>query len=91
FLGLDAPSSPTVFCPDIGSAANGTLRCNVLIEKASIVLSIIEDAIKDKNIPTKHQFFLDALKSGANSEPLFNIAYDALSNSETLEQMRVAL
>ncbi|MEG1926004.1 MAG: type I-C CRISPR-associated protein Cas8c/Csd1 [Ruthenibacterium sp.] len=91
FLGLDPPPTPTVFCPDIGSAANGTLRCNILVEKSSIVLSIIEDAVKGKNIPTKHQFFLDALKSGAQAEPLFGIAYDALCNPDTLEQMRAAL
>ncbi|MEG0442332.1 MAG: hypothetical protein RR544_08545, partial [Oscillospiraceae bacterium] len=56
-----------------------------------IVLSIIEDEVKDKNVPTKHQFFLDALQSGAEAEPLFGAAYTALNDPDTLDTMRAAL
>ncbi|MEG2378172.1 MAG: type I-C CRISPR-associated protein Cas8c/Csd1, partial [Clostridia bacterium] len=82
---------PTAFCPDIGAAANGTRRCNILIEKAAIVLTIINDAEKEKSTPIKHEFFMDALQSGAEVEPLFGFAHKALSDEYTLNAMRAAL
>ncbi|MEG1061969.1 MAG: type I-C CRISPR-associated protein Cas8c/Csd1 [Oscillospiraceae bacterium] len=91
FLGLDPSPTPVVLCPDIGSAANGTMRCNILVEKVQIVLEVIEDEIKDKNISVKHKFFMDALQSGAGDEPLFAVAYRALSEAETLKIILSAL
>lgn len=91
FIGINQYEKRTVLCPDIGSAANGTKRCNVLVEKAAIVLCIVQDADKDKNVPVKHAFFLDALESGAQAEPLFAIAREALMNPETLQKARDGL
>ncbi|MEG1578903.1 MAG: type I-C CRISPR-associated protein Cas8c/Csd1, partial [Oscillospiraceae bacterium] len=88
FLGLDPPPTPTVFCPDIGSKAQGSQCCNILAEKATIVLSIAE--FQKSSDPAKHDFFLDALQSGAEAEPLFAVAHSALSNPDTLAAMRTA-
>ena len=38
FAGIDDGGSEKVPCPDIGSTANGTDKCNFLVEKAEIVL-----------------------------------------------------
>lgn len=81
----------TVNAPDAGSAANGTRYCNPLIEKAGIVLCIVNDEKEDKNIPVKHSFFLSFFEEGRNVEPLFGIAADALRDPEILEEMRNAL
>lgn len=80
-----------VNAPDAGAAANGTRYCNPLIEKAGIVLCIVNDEEKDKNIPVKHGFFLSFFEEGRNVEPLFGIAADALRNPAILEEMRNAL
>lgn len=80
-----------VSAPDAGAAANGTRYCNPLIEKAGIVLCIVADEKKDKNIPVKHDFFISFFEEGRNVEPLFGIAADALRNTEILEKMKNAL
>lgn len=80
-----------VSAPDAGAAANGTRYCNPLIEKAGIVLCIVNDEKKDKNLPVKHDFFLSFFEEGRNAEPLFGIAADALRDSGILEEMRRAL
>lgn len=80
-----------VSAPDAGAAANGTRYCNPLIEKAGIVLRIVSDEKKDKNIPVKHDFFISFFEEGRNVEPLFGIAADALRDPEILEEMRNAL
>ncbi len=90
FLGFMPPGISPVSCPDIGSSANGTSKCNILVEKASIPLCMIRDAKKDRNIPTKHAFFLSALESGQTAEPLFGVALSALSNPSTLNSIRTA-
>ena len=47
-----------VGAPDAGAAAQGPRYCNPLIEKAGIVLCMVNDEKKDKNVPVKHDFFL---------------------------------
>lgn len=93
FLDLEVreKDAEAVNAPDAGAAANGTRYCNPLIEKAGIVLCIVNDEKKDKNIPVKHAFFLSFFEEGRNAEPLFGIAADALRDSRTLEKMRNAL
>lgn len=78
-------TAPAVYAPDIGAAANGTRYCNPLIEKAKIPLGLVEDPAKDKNIPTKHDFFLSMLDSGAACEPGFATVAQALRCSETVQ------
>lgn len=93
FLDLEVreKDAETVNAPDAGAAANGTRYCNPLIEKAGIVLCIVNDEKKDKNVPVKHNFFLSFFEEGRNVEPLFGIVADALRDSGILEQMRTAL
>ena len=91
FLGIDPCSTPTMYCPDIGSVANGTTKCNVLVEKACIPLNIVQDEAMDKNISVKHQFFLDALQNGEQAEPLFTIVRTVLENKTLRNEMTEAL
>ncbi len=80
-----------VGAPDAGAAANGTRYCNPLIEKAGIVLCMVNDEKKDKNVPVKHDFFVSFFEESRDAEPLFGIAADALHDSGRLEEMRNAL
>lgn len=93
FLDLEVrdKDAAAVNAPDAGAAANGTRYCNPLIEKAGIVLCIVNDEKKDKNVPVKHKFFLSFFEEGRNVEPLFGIVADALCDPEILEEMRKAL
>ncbi len=93
FLDLEVreKDAEPVGAPDAGAAANGTRYCNPLIEKAGIVLCMVNDEKKDKNVPVKHDFFVSFFEEGRNAEPLFGIAADALHDSGRLEEMRNAL
>lgn len=91
FLDIVPAPKEAVFCPDIGSAANGTRFCNPLVEKACIPLCMVLDPVKDKNTPTKHAFFLSMLESGAEAEPLFGAARRALSDETTRTRIADAL
>lgn len=93
FLGVEIreKSAPEVYAPDVGAAANGTRYCNPLVEKAQIPLRIIKDAEKDKNIPTKSDFYLSMLDDGAADEPYFSVIAQALRNEETVRSMEQAL
>ncbi len=93
FLDLEVreKDAEPVNAPDAGAAANGTRYCNPMVEKAGIVLCIVNDEKKDKNVPVKHDFFLSFFEEGRNVEPLFGIAADALRDSGILEKMRSAL
>lgn len=79
--------APLVYAPDIGSAANGTRYCNFLIEKAKIPLKIIEDEEKDKNISTKHDFYLSMLEEGGEYEPKFLVLSQALRDDDIRERI----
>ncbi len=93
FLELEVreKDAEAVSAPDAGAAANGTRYCNPLIEKAGIVLCMVNDEKKDKNIPVKHDFFLSFFEEGRNEEPLFGIVADALRDSGRMEEMWNAL
>lgn len=93
FLDLEVreKNAENVNAPDIGAAANGTRYCNPLIEKAGIVLCIVNDEKKDRNIPAKHAFFCSFFEDGRDAEPLFGVVADALHDPELLEEMQKAL
>lgn len=61
YLGGDEP----VPCPDIGSLANGKDKSNVLAEKRSVVIP--------EEPGSKSTFFLEALRSAAEEEPLLKV------------------
>ncbi len=84
YLGMDMVTKGTqVYAPDIGAAANGTRYCNPLVEKAKIPLCLVEDEVKDRNIPTKYMFFLSMLDSGAETTSDFSVIASALRDDAT--------
>lgn len=84
FLGFSTALKKRTLCPDIGSEAISIRKCNILAEKASIVL-----LLEDKQA-AKHRFFLDALRSGQSVEPMFGVCLHALEDVQTLGQLRYA-
>jgi len=82
FAGIDSGGPEKVPCPDIGSTANGTDKCNFLVEKAEIVL------LMDPKRQLKHGFFLSLLKRGAQVEPRFALCRAALTDPEVLGSIR---
>ena len=84
YVGIFLGDSEAVPCPDIGSLANGTDKCNALVEKLSVVFP--------ERPTAKSVFFLDALKSAAEAEPALQICVSALENEEIqghiLQQLR---
>lgn len=77
FIAIDAGPKEKQLCPDIGSMAQGRDKCNILVEKAEIVLNLTE-----KN-QTKHNFFLSALEDGSKSDSLFAVCLKALKDEDT--------
>jgi len=77
FIGVDLGSKEKKMCPDVGSLAQGPHMCNILVEKAGIIL-LIDDSYK-----AKHDFFANALEEGGNYEPLFKTCLVALKNEVT--------
>jgi len=84
YIGIDPVNDERIVVPDIGTLAQGKSKCNVLTEKASIVL-MLDD--KDNTI-LKHGFFKEALLDGSQYEPLFKICYDFLNSEKELEKAR---
>lgn len=79
YLGSEEP----VPCPDIGSLANGKDKSNVLAEKRSVVIP--EEA------GSKSSFFLDALRSASEAEPLLVPCVHALETPEIAAAIRAEL
>lgn len=76
FIAIDAAPKEKQLCPDIGSMAQGRDKCNILVEKAEIVL-----AFNEKN-QVKHNFFLSALEEGSEYDHLFSVCLRALRDKE---------
>lgn len=73
FLEVLPGDEAAIPCPDIGSMANSKEKCNVLVEKRSVVFP---------EMPTpKNHYFLDALHSAAQAEPLAGVCYAALQSA----------
>lgn len=87
FLGIDPPLEDFTQAPDIGAAANGTTKCNILVEKANLVLQMDDNP----NTKVKHEFIKEGLRKGAQAEPLFAVCLKALGSPKTLEEMHFAL
>lgn len=83
FLGIYHGDSEAVPCPDIGSLANGKDKSNVLVEKRSVVIP--------PETTVKSTFFLNALRSAAQLEPMLNLCITALESPETASQIRAEL
>lgn len=70
-------------CPDIGSLANGRDKSNVLAEKRAVV---IPEEPTDKS-----RFFLNALRSASEAEPLLKTCVRALESPEAAKKIREEL
>jgi CRISPR-associated protein Csd1 len=79
FIAIDAGPKEKQLCPDIGSLAQGTDKCNILVEKAEIVFALSEKSL------TKHNFYISALKKGSKFDTLFSICLKALQD-KTLKE-----
>ena len=78
-----------LLCPDMGSLAQGKDKCNVLVEKRSIV---IPDAPADGAKPAaKSAFFLETLRDASEEEPLLKTCVRALETPEIMEAIRAEL
>lgn len=83
FLDIEMGTEQAVPVPDIGSLANGKDKSNILVEKRSVV-------VPDE--PTaKSRFFLDALKSGGEVEPMLSVCAEALENEEIVSRIKQRL
>ena len=78
-----------VLAPDIGSKAQNGCYCNLLIEKAEILLRI-EGNGKNSTL-RKHNFYKSMLNAGAEFEPRFGIIVKALEDDKVREVMIEAL
>ncbi len=79
YLGDEEP----VPCPDIGSLANGKDKSNVLAEKRLVVIP--------ESFGAKSNFFLQALRSAAEVEPMLKVCVRALETPEILAAIRAEL
>ncbi len=93
FIGITVreKEAEPVYAPDIGSAANGTRYCNPLVEKAKIPLCMVEDETKDRNIPTKYNFYLSMLDDGGRYEPKYQVIAKALRSDEIRAEIIASL
>ncbi len=73
----------SVPCPDIGSLANGKDKSNVLAEKRSVVIP--------EESGSKNKFFIDALRSAAEAEPLLQTCIRALETPAMAAAIRAEL
>lgn len=79
----------SVLCPDIVSLAQGRDKCNILVEKRSIVVP--DAATEDGKLPAKSRFFLETLRSASEAEPRLKVCVRALETPETMEKIREEL
>ena len=79
FLGLELSDDRAYAAPDIGSLANGTNRCNPLVEKSSIVIPEAASA--------KSEYFQQVLAEGSSALPALGACLAALRSAEMLDAM----
>lgn len=83
---VPTPKDKKVVAPDLGSDANGTKKCHIIVSKAEYVLGIGEG-----NTLVKHEFYKETLKAASEFEPTFKVVCDALEDDVRLDEMRKAL
>lgn len=79
----------SILCPDIGSLVQGRDKCNILVEKRSIVVP--DAATEDGKLPIKSQFFLETLRSASEAEPQLKVCVRALETPEMTDRIREEL
>lgn len=83
FAGVRMDEGNVFRCPDIGSLANGTDKCNLLAEKYSVIFP---------SEPTpKSRFFREGMKDLGKTEPLAEVCLKALEDPQCCADMAAAL
>ena len=80
FIGIVLGSGEKVPCPDIGSMANSTDKCNVLAEKRSILFP--DNQEQREKYAAKAAYFRDTMADAAKVEPQLNFCLNALLDEE---------
>jgi CRISPR-associated protein Csd1 len=83
YVGLFLNDDTAVPCPDIGSMANSTDKCNILVEKRIVVFPVQPSV--------KSNFFLQALQSAAQQLPDLELCVRLLKSPEQLEKVRTEM
>ena len=81
FLGVVPGNDKKVSCPDIGSMANSTDKCNVLAEKRCILFPGDEE--QKKKYAAKVAYFRSSMADAAKQEPRLELCLKALDDEET--------
>lgn len=95
FIGAESGPADSVWCLDIGSAAQGPSKCNILVEKRQIPLSD-ETFIKKceahrgkneaealrKKVEKKRKFFIETLELASESVPAIAILIKVLNDPQ---------
>lgn len=80
FLGLHLPDAKELFVsPDIGNLAQGADKCNVIIEKRSVIFPKEENA--------KSRFYREILKEGSEAVPDLSVCLKALEDGKTVQRI----
>lgn len=79
FLGIRLDGQEEYFCPDVGSLANGKDKCNMLVEKDSVVFG-------EDDAP-KHRFFVDTLRQAAQEVPQLSACMRVFEDASCREQV----
>lgn len=78
FISLDLveDNAEKPICPDIGSLANSPSKCNIIAEKAEVILNLPkqQDGTLVYNREAKHQFYMDKMKEASEYDPMFKTA-----------------
>lgn len=93
FVGINLrdKDANAVMAPDIGSAAQGTLYCNILIEKAKYPLGITDGGKDAASVRTKRGHYLEVLEDGSEAEPRLLVLKEALENEKTVRLISDAM
>lgn len=83
YCGVTAGDGQAEMTPDIGTAANGTKMCNVLVEKRSVILP--EEASE------KSAFFHKTLRDAAIADARLKACVSVLENKETIAYLQKEL
>lgn len=83
YIGIELGDGIELPCPDIGYAANGKDKSNVIAEKRFVVLS-------DSSTP-KGAFFLNTLRDAAAAEPMLNVCVQTLEDDARKDKINELL
>ena len=94
YVGIIVSDGEKVPCPDIGSMANSSGKCNVLAEKRSILFP--GDEKQREKYAAKAAYFHEAMAEAAKAEPRLELCLNAMCDADVasaisaeLDQLRI--